>query len=99
MFRTPPPAGALRVAGPRAARCDFFHERGPAMTDAPRETTTPPAPQGGAGPAPAAALPAAAPPAAAPAKQATRPAAPAGAAASRAGAAVTRRGFLSTIGI
>jgi len=42
---------------------------------------------------------AAAPPAAAPAKQVARPAAPAGAAASGAGATVTRRGFLSTIGI
>jgi cytochrome b6-f complex iron-sulfur subunit len=54
------------------------------MTDAPRETPTTPAPQGGAGPAPA--LPAAA-------------AAPAGASGSGAGATVTRRGFLSTIGI
>ncbi len=62
------------------------------MTDAPRETPTTPAPQGGAGTAPA-------PSAAAPAKQAARPAAPAGAAASGAGATVTRRGFLSTIGI
>ena len=67
------------------------------MTDAPRETPTAPAPQGGAGSAPA--LAAAAPPAAAPAKQVARPAAPAGAAASGAGATVTRRGFLSTIGI